>query len=74
MKTKIECAFSGVISFGRIWRKVPERDARSVWRWGVGRKSGGGGGGADFCIKMGNYESHFNISFIVKGKVTRQRL
>ena len=45
MKIKIECAFSGVISFGRIWRKVPERDARSVWRWGVGRKSGRGGGG-----------------------------
>jgi len=25
-----ECPFSGVTSSGRVWRKVPERDARSV--------------------------------------------
>ena len=26
----------------------------------------------DFCIKVGSEESHFNISLIVKDKVTRQ--
>ena len=25
-----ECAFSGVTNSGRVWRKVPESDARSV--------------------------------------------
>ena len=25
-----ECPFSGVTKFGRVWRKVPESDARSV--------------------------------------------
>ena len=25
-----ECPFSGVTNFGRVWRKVPESDARSV--------------------------------------------
>ena len=25
-----ECPFSGVTSSGRVWRKVPESDARSV--------------------------------------------
>ena len=25
----------------------------------------------DFCIKMGSNESHFNVSLIVKDKVTR---
>ena len=45
---------------------------------------GGGGGGRllylllhchhqnDSCIKMGSNESHFNVSLIVKDKVTRQ--
>ena len=46
----------------------------------------GGGGGrgipivsqhchhqSDSCIKMGSGESHFNVSLIVSGKVTRQR-
>ena len=43
----------------------------------------GGGGGFiylslhchhqnDFCIKVGNDESHFNVSLIVRDKVTRQ--
>ena len=27
---KIECSVSGVTSSGRVWRKVPESDARSV--------------------------------------------
>ena len=27
---KIECPFSGVTKSGRVWRKVPESDARSV--------------------------------------------
>ena len=26
----------------------------------------------DFCIKMGNDESHFNVSLTVRDKVTRQ--
>ena len=26
----------------------------------------------DFCIKMGSDESHFDVSLIVKNKVTRQ--
>ena len=26
----------------------------------------------DFCIKVGSDESHFNVSLIVKDKVTRQ--
>ena len=26
----------------------------------------------DSCIKMGSYESHFNVSLIVRNKVTRQ--
>ena len=30
---KKECPFSGVTKFGRVWRKVPESDARSV-TWG----------------------------------------
>ena len=44
---------------------------------------GGGGGGEyisistchhqnDSCIKMGSNESHFNVSLIVRDKVTRQ--
>ena len=52
-----------------------------------GRVSGGGGGGGtgkllylslhchhqnDSCIKMGSDGSHFNVSLIVKDKVTRQ--
>ena len=27
---------------------------------------------SDFCIKMGKDESHFNVSFIVMGKVARE--
>ena len=30
-----ECPFSGVTKSGRVWRKVPESDARSV-RFGMG--------------------------------------
>ena len=26
-----ECPFSGVTNSGRVWRKVPESDAQSVW-------------------------------------------
>ena len=46
-----------------------------VWRWGEReiiyfslhrhRQN-------DFCIKMGSDESHFNVSLIVRDKVTRQ--
>ena len=36
-----ECPFTGIISSGRVWRKVPESDVRSVVKgmaggWGVG--------------------------------------
>ena len=50
---------------------------------GVDRDTGGGGGGRlnlslhchhqnDSCIKVGSDESHFNVSLIMKDKVTRQ--
>ena len=26
----------------------------------------------DSCIKVGSHESHFNVSLVVRGKVTRQ--
>ena len=51
---------------------------------GVGRGRGGGRGREiiylalhchhqnDSCIKMGSDESHFNVSLIVRDKVTRQ--
>ena len=51
----------------------------------VGGVGGGGGGGLDYiylslhrhhqndsCIKMGSDENHFNVSLIVRDKVTRQ--
>ena len=55
---------------------------------GEGMEVGGGGGGRrrlytcrytrhhqnDSCIKMGSDESHFNVSLIVRDKVTRQCL
>ena len=28
-----ECPFSGITKSGRVWRKVPESDARSVEDW-----------------------------------------
>ena len=34
-----ECPFSGVTSSGRVWRKVPESDARSVLHHSVEIKS-----------------------------------
>ena len=35
-----ECPFSGVTKCGRVWRKVPESDARSV-AWPVSRPQTG---------------------------------
>ena len=43
MRGDKECPFSDVTKSGRVWRKVPESDARSLCVWG----GGGGGGGAD---------------------------
>ena len=49
-----ECPFSSVTKCGRIWRKVPESDARGVHEWsplpcgyvaGAGCKHGEGGAG-----------------------------
>ena len=52
-----------------------EQAGKRVWRWGERefihlslhshRQN-------DSCIKMGRDESHFNVSSIVRGKVTRQ--
>ena len=33
-----ECLFSGVTKSGRVWRMVPESNARSVRRWAAVRK------------------------------------
>ena len=51
------------------------RRGKVVWRWGEGEiiylalrchhQN-------DFCIKMGSDKSHFNVSLIVRDKVTRQ--
>ena len=54
-----------------------EKERKRVWRWG--------GGGReiiylllhchhqnDSCFNMGSDESHFNVSLIVRDKVTRQ--
>ena len=47
---------------------------KGVWRWG-GREiiylSLHCHHQNDFCIKMGSDESHFNVSLIVRDKVTR---
>ena len=45
MRGDKECPFSGVTKSGRVWRKVPESDARSVLP-SKGR-GGGVGRGAD---------------------------
>ena len=56
------------------------RNRKTYWGRGYG---GGGVGGSiylslqcqhrnDFCIKVGSDESHFNVSLIVRDKVTRQ--
>ena len=42
MRGDKECPFSGVTKSGRVWRKVPESDARIVgmeWIWGGGQGS-----------------------------------
>ena len=46
-----------------------------VWRWGKRKRiylSLHCHDHNDFCIKMGSDESHFNVSLIVRDKVTRQ--
>ena len=46
-----------------------------VWRWGKRKRiylSLHCHEHNDFCIKMGSDESHFNVSLIVRDKVTRQ--
>ena len=45
-----ECPFSGVTKSGRVWRKVPESDARSVG-WELRHPKGLLGGG---CGKRGS--------------------
>ena len=52
-----------------------EKEGKGVWRWGM-RKiiylSLHCHHQNDSCIKMGSSESHFNVSLIVRDKVTRQ--
>ena len=57
-----------------LWRKVPESDAQSVRskvRVGMGRPhlTLHSHRVNDFCNKMGNNDSHFNVPLIVRGKV-----
>ena len=50
-------------------------DGEGVWRWGERESlylSLRCRYQNDFCIQMGNDESHFNVSLIVRDKVTRQ--
>ena len=51
---------------------------KGVWRWGEIEREilylslRGCHHQNDFCIKMGSDESHFNVSLIVRDKVTAQ--
>ena len=50
-------------------------EAKGVWRWGkreIPYLSLHRDHQNDFCIKMGSDESRFNVSLIVRDKVTRQ--
>ena len=52
-----------------------ERVKKGVWRWGKKEiicLSLHCHHQNDFCYKVGNDESHFNVSLIVRDKVTRQ--
>ena len=53
-----------------------EKEGGGVWRWGkreiIYLSLSGCHHQNDFCIKMGGDESHFNVSLIVRDKVTRQ--
>ena len=52
-----------------------EKGVKGVWRWGereIIYLSLHCHHRNDFCIKMGSDESHFNVSLIVRDKITRQ--
>ena len=51
-----------------------KNERKGVWRWGRGRlyTCCHSHHQNDSCIKMGSDESHFNVSLIVRDKVTRQ--
>ena len=59
----------------RLIRDGEKRGGKGIWRWGereiiylllyCHHQN-------DSCIKMGSIESHFNVSLIVRDKVTRQ--
>ena len=61
----------------RLIRDGEKGGGKEVWRWG---ERGEGDYilslhchcQNDFCIKVGSYESHFNVSLIVRDRVTRQ--
>ena len=51
------------------------KGGKEIWRWGkreIIYLSLHCHHQNDFCIKMGSDESHFNVSLIVRDKVTRQ--
>ena len=63
------------------------RNHKAYWDWEKGGRGYGGGGRGrsytyrytvnhqnDFCIKVGSDGSHFNVSLIVREKVTRRCL
>ena len=52
-----------------------EKGGKEVWRWGereIIHLSPHCHHQNDSCIKVGSDESHFNVSLIVRDKVTRQ--
>ena len=56
-------------------RRDGEKGEKGVWRWGERETiylSLHCHHQNDFCVKMGSDESHFNVSLIVRDKVTRQ--
>ena len=56
-------------------RLTIEKEGRPVWRWGkkeIIYLSLHCHYQNDSCIKMGSDESHFNVSLIVRDRVTRQ--
>ena len=58
-----------------VWEEGGGEGEEGLWRWGereIIYLSLHCHHQNDFCIKMGSDESHFNVSLIVRDKVTRQ--
>ena len=63
-----------VLNVHRI-HKAYQKRGKGVWRWGkmeIVYLSLHCQQQNDSCIKMGSGESHFNVSLIVRDKITRQ--